>query len=158
MTELLGTRLNRYEIRERIGKGGMASVYKAWDTNLERWVAVKVLHAHLADDADFKTRFEREAKLIAKLNHPNIVQVYDFDAVERDGELIYYMVMPYIEGETLRQRMEARRANGEASALLRSLRSCAACAPRSATRTSKAWCIGMSRRATSSSAARGSPS
>ncbi len=117
MTELLGTRLNRYEIRERIGKGGMASVYKAWDTNLERWVAVKVLHAHLADDADFKTRFEREAKLIAKLNHPNIVQVYDFDAVERDGELIYYMVMPYIEGETLRQRMEARRANGETFSL-----------------------------------------
>ncbi len=113
MTELLGTRLNRYEIRERIGKGGMAAVYKAWDTNLERWVAVKVLHTYLSDEPDFKGRFEREAKLIASLNHPNIVQVYDFDVVERDGEQVYYMVMTYIEGRTLRQLMEERRACGK---------------------------------------------
>lgn len=113
MGELIGTRLNRYELRERIGKGGMASVYKAWDANLERWVAVKVLHSHLSDEADFKERFEREAKLIAALNHPNIVQVYDFDTVERNGERIYYMVMTYIEGQTLRKRMEEYRARGE---------------------------------------------
>lgn len=113
MVELLGTRLNRYEIRERIGKGGMAAVYKAWDVNLERWVAVKVLHTHLSDQEDFKERFEREAKLIASLNHPNIVQVYDFDTVERNGERIYYMVMTYVEGQTLRQVMEQRRASGE---------------------------------------------
>lgn len=113
MVDLLGTRLNRYEIRERIGKGGMAAVYKAWDTNLERWVAVKVLHTYLSDDKDFKQRFEREAKLIASLNHPNIVQVYDFDTIERDGETVYYMVMTYVEGQTLRQLMESRRERGE---------------------------------------------
>ncbi|MDW8298166.1 MAG: protein kinase [Anaerolineae bacterium] len=113
MSELIGTRLNRYEIRERIGRGGMAAVYKAWDANLDRWVAIKVLHTYLADDEDFKERFEREAKLVASLNHPNIVQVYDFETVERDGERIYYMVMTYVEGQTLRQLMEARRARGE---------------------------------------------
>ncbi|MCE7946048.1 MAG: serine/threonine protein kinase [Chloroflexi bacterium CFX4] len=113
MVDLLGTRLNRYEIRERVGKGGMAAVYKAWDTNLERWVAVKVLHTYLSDDKDFKQRFEREAKLIASLNHPNIVQVYDFDTIARDGETVYYMVMTYVEGQTLRQLMESRRERGE---------------------------------------------
>jgi len=113
MVELLGTRLNRYELRERIGKGGMAAVYKAWDVNLDRWVAVKVLHSYLSDDEDFKGRFKREAQLVAQLNHPNIVQVYDFDVVERNGERIYYMVMTYVEGQTLRKRMEEYRARGE---------------------------------------------
>jgi serine/threonine protein kinase len=113
MVELIGTRLNRYEIRERIGKGGMAAVYKAWDVNLDRWVAVKVLHTYLSDEEDFKERFEREAKLVANLNHPNIVQVYDFDTVERNGERICYMVMTYVEGQTLRKRMEEYRARGE---------------------------------------------
>jgi serine/threonine protein kinase len=112
MVEVLGTRLGRYEIRERIGRGGMATVYKARDTNLDRWVAVKVLHDHLADDADFKDRFEREAKLVATLNHPNIVQVFDFDRLEQGPNVIYYMVMPFINGPSLRTVMEQRRAMG----------------------------------------------
>jgi len=113
MADVLGTRLGRYEVRERIGRGGMATVYRAWDMNLERLVAVKVLHEHLAEDPDFKNRFEREAKLVAALSHPNIVQVFDFDHEERNGEPLYYMVMPLITGPTLRAKMEQAKASGK---------------------------------------------
>ena len=113
MVDVLGTQLGRYEIRERIGRGGMASVYKARDVTLERWVAVKVLHDFLAEDPDFKTRFEREAKLVASLNHPNIVQVYDFDVIERAGTDVYFMVMAFVDGPTLRYRMEKKAELGE---------------------------------------------
>ncbi|HEX2621385.1 MAG TPA: protein kinase, partial [Phototrophicaceae bacterium] len=108
MTDLsiTSTKLGRYEILERIGRGGMAQVYKAHDMNLDRLVAVKVLHDHLSDDPTFKERFEREAKFVASFNHPNIVQVYDFDSVERAGERLYYMVMPYVIGNTLREELE----------------------------------------------------
>ncbi|MHB8627831.1 MAG: protein kinase domain-containing protein [Aggregatilineales bacterium] len=113
MVDVLGARLGRYDIRERIGRGGMATVYKAWDMNLDRWVAVKVLHDHLAEDADFQQRFEREAKLIAALSHPNVVQIYDFDQAERNGQPVYYMVMALIAGPTLRDVMERQHAKGE---------------------------------------------
>jgi serine/threonine protein kinase len=113
MAEIINSRLDRYVIQERIGAGGMARVYKAWDTNLERPVAVKILHEHLADDSNFKERFEREAKLVAALNHPNIVQIYDFNAVERDGSTLYYMVMSYIPGKTLRDLLEELAARDE---------------------------------------------
>lgn len=93
--------LGRYEIQEHLGTGGMARVYKAWDKNLERAVAIKILHEHLAEAPTFKERFEREAKFVASFNHPNIVQVYDFDAVEIDARLIYYMVMRFIPGRSL---------------------------------------------------------
>jgi serine/threonine protein kinase len=99
-------RIGRYEIRERIGVGGMARVYKGWDTNLDRTVAIKILHEHLAEDSSFKERFEREAKLIASLNHPNIVQVYDFSVLDEGGQMISYMVMPYIPGKTLKEVLE----------------------------------------------------
>lgn len=112
MVEVLHTRLGRYDIRERIGRGGMATVYKARDVNLDRWVAVKVLHDHLADEADFKERFEREAKLVATLSHPNIVQIFDFDSLQQGDSRIYYMVMPFINGPSLRAVMEQRRATG----------------------------------------------
>lgn len=112
MLDVLKTRLGRYEIRERIGKGGMSVVYKAWDTALDRWVAVKVLHDYLSEEKDFRARFEREAKIVAGLNHPNIVQVYDFAALEHDDQTTYYMVMQYIEGESLRLKMEAYHASG----------------------------------------------
>ncbi|MCA9903746.1 MAG: serine/threonine protein kinase, partial [Anaerolineae bacterium] len=73
MSDFLQMRLaGRYEIRERVGAGGMARVFKAWDVNLDRWVAVKILHEHLVDDPSFKERFDREAKLVASLNHPGI--------------------------------------------------------------------------------------
>lgn len=98
--------LGRYQIQERLGAGGMARVYKAWDTNLDRLVAIKILHEHLADDPTFKERFEREAKFVAGFNHPNIVQVYDFDSVERDGQRLYYMVMSYVPGKSLATILE----------------------------------------------------
>ncbi len=113
MVDVLGMRLGRYEIQERLGRGGMATVYKARDTNLERSVAVKVLHDYLADEADFKQRFEREAKLVAALNHPNIVQIYDSDETAINGQPVYYMVMAYITGQSLRHVMETRHAAGE---------------------------------------------
>jgi len=106
-------RIGRYEIKERIGIGGMARVYKAWDTNLDRTVAVKILHEHLAEDSTFKERFEREAKFIASLNHPNIVQVYDFDMLSEGGQMYSYMVMPYIPGKTLKEVLEEHCARGE---------------------------------------------
>jgi serine/threonine protein kinase len=111
--DLLGTRLGRYELRERLGKGGMAVVYKGWDTNLERTVAVKVLHEYLVEDEDFRTRFEREAKIIASLDHPNIVQVYDFDVADRNGQPVYYMIMKYIPGKSLRALMEVDAKSGQ---------------------------------------------
>lgn len=103
--------LGKYELRERIGRGGMAEVYKAYHASLDRFVAVKVLHPFLGEDAEFKERFEREARNVAQLRHPNIVQVYDFE-YDSDREL-YYMVMEYIDGPTLRTRIRYLQANGE---------------------------------------------
>lgn len=81
----------------------MAEVYRAYHPRLDRYVAIKVLHAFLAEDDEFRVRFEKEARNIAKLSHNNIVQVYDFDyAEERDS---YYMVMELIDGETLKDRI-----------------------------------------------------
>src|ERR1700730_4335595 len=71
MSDLSGRRLGQYEILEAIGQGGMASVYKARQESMDRDVAIKVIIAQLADNADFITRFEREARLIAKLQHPH---------------------------------------------------------------------------------------
>ncbi len=117
MVEVLGTRLGRYDIRERLGRGGMAAVYKAWDTNLDRWVAVKVLHDHLAEEPGLKERFKREAKVVARLSHPNVVQVFDFDIIERNGTPIYYMVMAYIPGPSLKNIIEYRQACNESFTL-----------------------------------------
>lgn len=105
--------LGRYEIRGRIGVGGMARVFKGYDTNLDRLVAIKILHDHLAEDPNFKERFEREAKFIASFNHPNIVQVYDFDSAEIDDQRIYYMVMPYVPGKTLKDILDEYGEKGE---------------------------------------------
>ena len=109
----INKRISRYEIRERIGVGGMARVYKGWDANLDRIVAIKILHEHLAEDSSFKERFEREAKLIASLNHPNVVQVYDFSVLDEGGQMISYMVMPYIPGKTLKEILEEASERGE---------------------------------------------
>jgi serine/threonine protein kinase len=83
MTSLTGKTLGKYRVIERLGRGGMADVYKAYHPRLDRYVAIKVLHGHLAEGADFLARFEREARAVAALRHPHIVQVYDFD-VEGD--------------------------------------------------------------------------
>lgn len=101
--ELAGKTLSKYELRDRIGRGGMAEVYRAYHASLDRFVAIKILHPFLGEDPEFKERFEREARSVAQLRHPNIVQVYDFD-FDPEREL-YYMVMEYVEGPTLRTRL-----------------------------------------------------
>ena len=77
MSVKIGSRLGPYEILSAIGAGGMGEVYKARDTRLDRTVAIKVLPTHLADRAELRERFEREAKTIASLNHPHICTLYD---------------------------------------------------------------------------------
>jgi serine/threonine-protein kinase len=99
----------RYKIESLLGQGGMSTVYKATDPNLRRAVAVKLIHPHLAADADFVRRFEEEAAAVAQLRHPHIIQVYDFD---HDGD-IYYMVLEYVPGETLQARLKTISANND---------------------------------------------
>lgn len=110
---LMKMRFGRYEIRDRLGAGGMARVFKGYDANLERLVAIKIMHDHLTEEPTFKERFEREARLVASLNHPNIVQVYDFDTMEIDGQPVYYMVMPYIPGKSLKGVLDDLAERGE---------------------------------------------
>ena len=93
---------HRYELLEHIGGGGMADVYKAHDTVLDRVVAVKILHAQLANDEEFLEKFQLEAKAAAKLSHPNIVGIYD---VGQDDNK-HYIVMEYVAGETLKKRVQ----------------------------------------------------
>src|SRR5438132_13841980 len=94
---LPGTRLGPYEIVAPIGAGGMGEVYRARDTRLDRQVAVKILPAEFAQNAQFKMRFEREARTISQLSHPNICTLYDV------GE--NYLVMELLDGETLADRL-----------------------------------------------------
>jgi Tol biopolymer transport system component len=96
-----GTRLGPYEIAEPLGAGGMGEVYRARDTRLDRSVAIKVLPAHFAEDADRRRRFEREARVVAGLNHPNICALYDVG--RQDG--LEYLVLEVLEGETLAARL-----------------------------------------------------
>lgn len=96
-------KFGKYEVVERLGRGGMAEVYRAYHASLDRYVAIKVLHTFLADAPEFRTRFEREARHVARLKHPNIVQVYDFDFDEASDS--YYMVMELVEGATLKDRL-----------------------------------------------------
>src|SRR5216683_2223186 len=97
-----GRRLGPYEILSSIGAGGMGEVYRARDTRLDRIVAIKVLPTHLADRSELRERFEREARTIASLNHPHICTLFDIG--QQDG--IDYLVMEYLEGETLAQRLQ----------------------------------------------------
>ena len=95
---------DRYQLGERLGSGGMSSVYKATDRVLERTVAVKILAEHLSDDEKFVARFRREALAVAKLIHPNVVQVYD-TGVDHDR---HYIVMEYVEGRSGAQLLQSR--------------------------------------------------
>jgi serine/threonine protein kinase len=99
----LGNR--RYELEHRLGHGGMATVYCARDLKLDRQVAIKLLADNFAGDQEIRKRFSREARLAAKLDHPNVVQV--FDVGEEDDRL--YIVMEHVDGGTLADRMEGRR-------------------------------------------------
>src|SRR5260370_23089377 len=95
-------RLGKYELQQRLGLGGMAEVWKALDTQLQRYVAIKLLHANLKEDPHFIPRFEREAQLIASLHHPNIVQIHDFQIAHSQQEgTLAYMLMVHVEGQTL---------------------------------------------------------
>jgi eukaryotic-like serine/threonine-protein kinase len=96
-----GSRLGPYEIVSAVGAGGMGEVYKARDTRLDRTVAIKVLPPHALDDPDLRTRFEREARAAAALDHPNICALYD---VGRDAG-VDYLVLRYLDGETLAARL-----------------------------------------------------
>ncbi|MDH3349739.1 MAG: protein kinase, partial [Desulfobulbaceae bacterium] len=97
MHHLIGKHLGPYEILSIIGQGGMATVYKAYQANMDRHVALKVLLPHLTDDVQFSSRFQQEVKFIAKLEHPNILPVYDYG--ESDG--LVYLVMRLVEGGSL---------------------------------------------------------
>src|SRR5580704_17521077 len=102
MTVAAGVKLGPYEILAPVGEGGMGEVYRARDTRLNRFVAVKVLPEAMASDAERMRRFEQEARTVAALNHPNILAVYDVGV--QDGTP--YLVTELLEGETLRERLE----------------------------------------------------
>lgn len=107
---LIGQTVGKYQIVENLGRGGMAEVYKAYQETLDRYVAIKVMHSFLADEKGFLGRFQREARAMAALNHPNIVGVYDFDVYEG----MYYIVMEFVSGGTLKDRIEDLASKGEA--------------------------------------------
>jgi eukaryotic-like serine/threonine-protein kinase len=96
-----GTKLGPYEIQSPLGAGGMGEVYRARDTRLDRTVAVKILPSHLSDNSDAKQRFDREARAISSLNHPNICTLHDVG--HQSG--IDFLVMEFLEGETLAERL-----------------------------------------------------
>src|SRR5215813_13649549 len=97
-----GTKLGPYEVQSPLGAGGMGEVYCAKDTRLERTVAIKTLPVHVSADPVRKQRFEREAKIISSLNHPHICVLHGIG--HQDG--IDYLVMEYVEGETLAKRLQ----------------------------------------------------
>lgn len=101
----IGANVGPYRVMEKLGQGGMATVYKAYHANLDRYVALKVLHPAFLEDPNFLARFQREARLVAKLEHPNIVPVYDF--AEHDNQP--YLVMKYVEGKTLKAHLNRGR-------------------------------------------------
>jgi len=103
MTLSAGTRLGSFEIVAQIGAGGMGEVYKARDPKLDRFVAIKVLPAAFSENRDLLTRFEREARAVAALNHPNILGIYDF---AKEGEHTF-LVVELLEGESLRDRLKS---------------------------------------------------
>src|SRR5918999_1124691 len=100
---VIGTLIDeRFRLEERIGAGGMSTVYRAYDPTLERWVAIKLMHRDISTDPDQLERFRREARAVARLNHPHVVTV--IDAGEDDGTP--YIVFEYVEGETLKDRIK----------------------------------------------------
>ena len=102
MSNLIGQTIGQYRIVEQLGRGGMATVYKAFQSSMERYVAIKVLPEQLAQDPTFVERFRREAKAIAQLEHPHILPVFDYG--EQSG--ITYMVMRCLESGTLTTRLK----------------------------------------------------
>src|SRR5262245_18374055 len=105
MSMVQGRLPDRYRVIEEVGQGGMAIVYKAHDETLKREVAVKVLHAHLLAEPESKARLQREAQAVAKLQHDNIVQIFDYSGKESPAS---YIVTEFIDGQTLKQFLGGR--------------------------------------------------
>ena len=116
---LIGKIIGKYEIIEKLGRGGMAEVYKGYQKNLDRHVAIKLMHSFLISEQDFLKRFQQEARAMAALNHPNIVGVYDFDQYKEDT---YYLVMEFVDGGTLKDKLETLAQNKERLPLETSIR------------------------------------
>lgn len=106
-SSLQGTTLGKYEVLQLLGRGGMAQVYKGYHRQLDRYVAIKVLRSDLVEEAGFLNRFQREARSVAALHHPNIVQIFDFDIQDN----VYFMVMELLEGNSLKSFHSAYRNN-----------------------------------------------
>src|SRR6266853_3009719 len=98
-----GTKLGRYEIRAKIGEGGMGEVYLAQDIKLDRKVALKILPADVASHHDRMSRFVQEAKAASALNHPNIITIYEIEQIDS----VNFIATEFIDGETLRQRLRS---------------------------------------------------
>jgi len=105
MPFVIGETVGPYRLTEQLGQGGMATVFKAYHAALDRYVAIKVLHLAFMEDPSFLARFQREARVVARLDHPHIVPIYDF--AEHEGRP--YLVMKFIEGDTLKARLEQGR-------------------------------------------------
>lgn len=103
---MVGEVLSKYKILEEIGQGGMATVYRALDTSLNREVAVKVLHAHLASREESRERFQREAHAVARLRHRNILEIFDYSGKESEQNFI---VMEFIHGPTLKEHLDSHK-------------------------------------------------
>jgi serine/threonine protein kinase len=108
-SSLIGKQIDEYRLESMLGEGGMASVYRAVDTRLNRYVAIKVIRASLRDESDYTMRFEREARAIGQLEHPNIITLYRFG--EKDGLL--YMAMQYVDGADLAAVIESFHRDGD---------------------------------------------
>lgn len=104
MSFAIGENVGPYRIIEQLGQGGMATVFKAYHAALDRYVAIKVLHPAFKEEPNFLSRFQREARVVARLEHPNIVPIYDY--AEHKGQP--YLVMKFIEGQTLKARMNEK--------------------------------------------------
>jgi eukaryotic-like serine/threonine-protein kinase len=124
-----GTRIGPYEVTSPLGEGGMGVVFRAHDTKLQRDVALKLLPDHFADDPERLARFEREARVLASLNHPNIAQIHGLE----ESENTRCIVMELVEGATVQGTAEAR-ANSDRRSLADSEAAC-----RSAGSSSRAW-------------------
>ena len=128
---------DKYRIEQLLGRGGMGAVYRARDMRLDRLVAVKVVRAELIGDPEARRRFRREAQIVARLQHPAIVSVFDYGTLADGGA---YLVMELVRGEDLRRVLAARRAARTGAGGARSSR---ACAPRSRRRTARASCTAI---------------
>jgi eukaryotic-like serine/threonine-protein kinase len=99
---MLGQRIGHYKIEDELGAGGMGTVYRATDSKLGRQVAIKFLFQAFATDSEWLVRFEREARLLAALNHPNIAAIYGFE----EAEGVHYLVMELVPGDNLARRLK----------------------------------------------------